>query len=263
MNEKTVDVIKIGGSVITDKGKYATLKMNVLQRICKEISNWNKHAIIIHGAGSFGHIVAEKYDIVSGFKNDSQIEGLIQIRFDMMQLNTKVVDVLRKKGMKAMVFQTSSIVYSNKNEFMSFLKPMKKALELGITPVLSGDINFDEEQGFSIYSGDKLIKLLTEELKIRRVIFCTDVDGLWVKDGEGKTQLLKKICKADFSDLNLVNLTKDEKVDVTGTMEGKIEAIRLMLSRVKQVVIVNGLVPGRLQRALNGKEKLCTIITQD
>ena len=56
---KDLILIKIGGSLITDKTKPYTTRPEVIKRIAKEIkeavSEKDVNLIIGHGAGSFGH----------------------------------------------------------------------------------------------------------------------------------------------------------------------------------------------------------------
>lgn len=60
-------IIKIGGSVITDKNsKYPKLNKKNLKRVCKEICEVMPFPLIlVHGAGSFGHPIVKKYDIIA------------------------------------------------------------------------------------------------------------------------------------------------------------------------------------------------------
>ena len=55
-------IIKLGGSVITDKRKENYFKKDIVDNLAKVIKKANKKTIIIHGAGSFGHIIADKYN---------------------------------------------------------------------------------------------------------------------------------------------------------------------------------------------------------
>ena len=65
-----VTLIKIGGSSITDKGKFETVNKDAvtwLVRVIKRANSINgdkhKRFIIIHGAGSFGHHIAKEYGL--------------------------------------------------------------------------------------------------------------------------------------------------------------------------------------------------------
>ena len=52
-------LIKLGGSIITDKSKKYTYKKEIVDRLSSELKKANKEYILVHGAGSFGHILAK------------------------------------------------------------------------------------------------------------------------------------------------------------------------------------------------------------
>ena len=57
-------VIKFGGGLITDKTQLKTIKAQNLDSVCEIIANVlgkGNEVIIVHGAGSFGHLEAKKW----------------------------------------------------------------------------------------------------------------------------------------------------------------------------------------------------------
>ena len=73
-------IIKIGGSVITDKNKEFTTRPDNIRKIAREIkqaidSNPNLKIILGHGAGSFGHVLAKKYQTNEGIINKESWKG--------------------------------------------------------------------------------------------------------------------------------------------------------------------------------------------
>ena len=55
-------ILKIGGSVLTDKNKISAPKPEEIARMAREISDGkNTKLVLIHGAGSFGHHQAKEY----------------------------------------------------------------------------------------------------------------------------------------------------------------------------------------------------------
>ena len=263
MNKNKFDIIKIGGSVITDKLSYKKLNSDSLNSISEVIAKWGHKSIIVHGAGSFGHILAEKHSITSGFTEFSQLDGIVQIRLDMTDLTKKVVESLQNNKLQAVSFQTSSIVYSQgtENKLNYFIEPIQKALDLGLLPVLSGDVIFKQEKGFSIYSGDALIDLLVQLFDIRNVYFISDVDGLFVRDSDThKMELVERIESKQLSTIELSDFSDKKTIDVTGKMKGKIDDIKSISQHVERVVIVNGSYPERISLLLSGDKAICTTI---
>ncbi|HEC89681.1 MAG TPA: kinase, partial [Thermoplasmatales archaeon] len=57
-------VIKIGGSIITDKSKLGVYREYTMDALAEKMQN--RKILLVHGAGSFGHILAEKYQLNKG-----------------------------------------------------------------------------------------------------------------------------------------------------------------------------------------------------
>ena len=55
-------IVKFGGSIITDKSKKNCFKKEIVDRLASELEHANKKIILIHGAGSFGHIQLTRSD---------------------------------------------------------------------------------------------------------------------------------------------------------------------------------------------------------
>ena len=87
-------IIKLGGSVITEKSKQEFFRQDVMDVLSKEIKKADKEVILGHGAGSFGHIVAKQYELYNGYKNDSQINGFSLTCATVQKLNSLVLDSL-------------------------------------------------------------------------------------------------------------------------------------------------------------------------
>ena len=85
-------IIKFGGSVITNKGRKNTFEKARIQRLASEISGAGKSTIIVHGAGSFGHILAKEFSLHEGFKSKEQIRALTEVQRDVKKLNLMVLD---------------------------------------------------------------------------------------------------------------------------------------------------------------------------
>jgi len=72
-------ILKLGGSVITNKTKVASFKKEVVDDLSREIKRANKQLIIIHGAGSFGHIYAKKYIVLETPQDKVYIGNQVEV----------------------------------------------------------------------------------------------------------------------------------------------------------------------------------------
>ena len=59
-------VIKWGGGLITFKEQLCTVNIEVIDALAEVCSKTEKRLVIVHGAGSFGHMKAKKFRLSEG-----------------------------------------------------------------------------------------------------------------------------------------------------------------------------------------------------
>ena len=237
MNERAriqaeeVYVLKIGGSVLTEKDKVRKARKSVITRISKEIAlalalahgrgaggTTRKKLILVHGAGSYGHPQAKIY-LASRAAKDALIT-----HESAKELNRIVTSSLMEFGVKIMpIHPLSGVVFRGGELNYKIKEQIELALEAGIVPVLHGDVIRDEKGGFRILSGDHLVVYAAKEFKASRVGVGTDVDG--VLDDEG--EVIRKIMPVDVDKMSLKG---SEHVDVTGGMKEKVHLLAKLAS---------------------------------
>ena len=95
-------LIKFGGSVITEKSnEKAVFKESLMSDIAKSLSAAGKQYLIVHGAGSFGHVLAKKFKLNHGFHEDIQRMGFSLTQTKVQELNMYVLRSLQKNGLPA------------------------------------------------------------------------------------------------------------------------------------------------------------------
>lgn len=245
-------VVKLGGSVITDKKRENRARRRIIDRLAGEIKKSNKRTILVHGAGSFGHISARRFDLDYGFKTREQLKGFHITHSNVRILNRIVMDCLYKNSIFSVSIPPVSFVeMRDKKPRYLDLRCFESALRLGLTPVTFGDVVFDDKIGFSICSGDLLVLNISRYFKPEKVVFVMDEDGIFNKDPKRyrDARLLERLSYDDlpFSEENTC-------VDVTGGMKGKIEVIREIAKDGIDVFIVNGNKRDRLFRSLVDKK---------
>lgn len=256
-------IIKIGGSVITDKKKENCFKQEISDNLAKEIKKVDKKIIIIHGVGSFGHILAKKYDLNKGRINDSQLQGFSLTHGMVQKLNSLVLDSLHKNNIPAISIPPHTFLKLNNNKPNKInLNIFKDYLNEGFIPVSFGDVVLDEKLGFSICSGDLLIQLFTQYFKPEKIIFILDEDGLYTSNPKINPNA-KLIKKATIDELKKFTTSLDTHDDVTGGMQGKLEIIKNISQMGIDTVLVNGNKPDRLYKVLVGEDTISTIIYGD
>ncbi len=256
-----ITLLKLGGSVITDKSTPYTTRDAEIARLSKEVADALKakpemRMILGNGGGSFPHQPAKKGDLANGIKDAWQLEHLVETARSAAELNHIIVDSLVKAGVPAISIRPSSAAYTDKRDIVDFnVLMIEEMLKLGAVPVIHGDVLIDLKQGCSIASTEKLFMYLAKVLPVSRVIIGTNVDG--VLDDTNK--VVRSITPANFSKIK-PHLTGASTTDVTGGMLHKVESMLEMSKVVKEIVIINALTPGNIGKALRG-EKMGTVIT--
>jgi len=256
-------ILKIGGSVITDKGKELEVQMQAINRLAEEIRAANvQNLIIVHGGGSFGHPLAQRYAITEGFKEETQRIGFSETHHVMTVLNGLLMDALIWRNVPAVSITPSSCIITKNGRIQCFEDaPLKMLLKIGCLPVLYGDAVLDIKLGFTILSGDQLLSVLATRFNAEHVIIGVDVDGLYDADPKVKktAKMFKHLTLEELKKLQS-KLGKSTACDVTGGMFGKIAELLPAIEQGIPVTIVNAAKPNYIYKALKGKKVKSTLI---
>ncbi len=256
-------IIKLGGSVITNKAKACCFKQEIVDRLAGELQHANKKVILIHGAGSFGHILAKQYKLNNGFRQKKQVQGFALTQAMVQRLNNLVLASLHNHGIPAVSIPPHAVLSLSDHKLSRLdYNIFKKYLALGFIPVSFGDVALDNQLGFSICSGDLLVQLLTAEFKPEKVIFVIDEDGLYTanpKTNKNATFLEN----TTVTELEKLTTSLDAHADVTEGMKGKIHTIKQIAKTGADTIILNGNIHNRLYDTLKGKKVRSTIVYGD
>lgn len=251
-------IVKLGGSVITDKSRYMTPDKRNIARLAKEIAQARKRKafklVIVHGAGSFGHMPAKKYKIKDGIFTERQKYGFAYTNYSCAVLSQHVVSALLKEGIPAVVVPPMTVLdHSNKKLRKFDTRIIASLIDEGYVPVMRGDVVLDTVIGGSISSGDEQVPHLAKMLRARRIVYGVDVDGIFTADPKTnpKAKFIPYIGKDNLQQV-LSSLEEAKTHDVTGGMKGKITEL---LDRASVPInIVNARKPGCMKRMLLGKK---------
>ena len=211
-------ILKLGGSVITDKEAGCAVNRGRLSEIASAIAGAKAGGIVvIHGAGSCGHPEAKRYRLDRG-AGAGHTEGISVTHRAVSGLNDAVVDALREKGVAAIGVHPLHTGLADDGRLVAFeCRHLEVMLSLGMVPVIHGDVVMDLSRGACIVSGDQLVRYLAVGLAIDRVGLATDVPG--VLDGG---RVVPEITRATVSSLHIGD---SKHTDVTGGMRGKIDEL--------------------------------------
>lgn len=253
-------VIKIGGSVITDKSKKYFFKQKVMNRLSSEIKKANRKVILVHGAGSFGHTLAKDFSLNLGYKDNAQLQGFSITHAMVQKLNSLVLESLYENGIYAVSIPPHVILKlkNHKPEKMDY-EIFDDYLNLGFTPLTFGDVVLDDKLGFSICSGDLLLQMLAGYYKPEKVIYLIDEDGLYTSNPKINKNA-EFIKKSNIDELEVLTTDPNSHDDVTKGMEGKLETIKNIVNFGIDTILLNGNIDNRLYNVLSGKETKHTLI---
>jgi isopentenyl phosphate kinase len=250
--------LKLGGSLITDKGKPHTIRENLIARLAEEIKkivseNPNLSLLLGHGSGSFGHVPAKKYQTRLGVQSEEEWKGFGKVWLEARRLNQIVIEALNKVSIPSISFPASSCAISIENTITYWdLTPINAAIDHHIMPVVYGDVIFDDTLGGSIVSTEEIFSFLARRLLPTKIFLAGHDNGVFF-DYPHRTTLIPEITDINWERVSSA-LDHSQNVDVTGGMRTKVN-LMLNLSRELpglEVFIFSGTEPGNLYSALKG-----------
>ena len=256
--KKSITLIKLGGSLLTDKNKPFSIRRDIVTKTINQIIESQKLVIIIHGGGSFGHPIAKDYKLQEGRNRiiKEQELGLVETHAAMEELNQFIVDAFLVEKKPVLSFQPSAMFFKKRGKTtLKGIEQIEMSLELGIIPILYGDIVYNTNQFFSILSGVEIITQLCKSLrkfKVNKVIFGMEKDGIYIQEEDSEENILAEdILDTEIPHLKLAHFS--DKIDVTGGIHGKLKAITKITELGIPVQIVNGLKEGYILKALHNE----------
>ena len=250
-------VIKLGGGLITDKGSMKRFDSESVQKVVESISlvvEIGVPVIIVHGAGSFGHLLAKEWSISDGLDQkiaEEQRMIVKKIRSDMRELNRLIVTRLAESGLEAESLPPSEWAIGTGSKFQGEIINFQREVEEPI-PITFGDVvNTNDELEFGILSGDDLMLRLSRELEVSHCIFLIgDAEG--VLSGPPDQKGSKLIDKLETG--VEIEGPHYSEIDVTGGIGLKIDRARKIASDVEEVWILDGRCPERIVELLTSGE---------
>ena len=236
-------LIKLGGSIITNKNKPLSAKKKIIDKIVQNLKKINEDIVIVHGGGSFGHYWSVKYDMHTK-PEKYNLKGVSIVKNSMIELNKIILDSFIKNKLNPYSLPPTDFVMGNKPINKKILE-IKKIANSGLIPITYGDALWYGNKKSYILSGDKIMSMLARVLKPRLSIFILNEDGLY----------------SDMKTKKLIYNFKDEKIsvkknqmDVTGGMTRKVTEASNISKMGLKVFFVNGNKPERIVNAVKRKK---------
>lgn len=264
-------VVKWGGGLITDKATMKSVNIDLLDRLAEELRtvvNNGVDVLLVHGAGSFGHLKAKQYRLaegrIQGFSDGemTQDEAVLAVQHDMLELNDHVMAALTAHDVTAVSWSPHRWVRGTGLDFSADLEVFQSAPQ-GIVVVTYGDVvPCDAPYMFGILSGDDLVARLAMDVeRVRRLVFA--MGGV---DGVLRSPPVEGIEQDLIETLTPSTAYQGEHathMDVTGGIGLKVHRGFEAARSGCEVIMVNGDVPGRFTGACLGNSVVGTVLRVD
>jgi glutamate 5-kinase len=241
-----LQVIKIGGSIITSKEKECTFNEAGTLSIGRSLAGFKGPLILVHGTGSFGKPPARKYNYMDGFLDESMSDVVAKVENLLRMLQLKVLDAWMQCGLPVIGVNARELFFFDGRSIqLSQTAILTELLGRKAIPVISGGFIINKEGGFCVCSSDVMATALARELHASQLIFATDQEGVYSTNGH-------KVLLEQFhaSELETVAATDG---DVSSGMKGKLEAAIKAAEAGLNTIITDGRDPQNILDLLSGK----------
>ena len=249
--------LKLGGSLITDKTRDNTPRLDVIQRLAGEIAAYRRirpfPLLIGHGSGSFGHAAARKYGTRDGVHSDREWLGFAEVSVVAARLNRLVADALHEAGVPVLSVLPSASARCEDGKLVWLdTRLIRAALDHDIVPLVMGDVALDVTRGGTIVSTEEVFAHLAGEFAVTRALLAGETAGVYTHPAQ--PQIIDCITPEQWESVR-GGLGGSRGADVTGGMASKVRDMLALVSAYPRlsVQIFSGMVEGNVIRALKGE----------
>jgi len=236
-------LMKLGGSIITNKQKPLTANLPVINKIASQLKKIKEPIVVVHGGGSFGHYWSVKYNMHTKPAKYNE-KGVSIVKNSMVELNKIILDSFLKHNLNPYCLPPTDFMSGNKPD-QKKVREIAKIAKAGLVPISYGDVMWYGKNKFYILSGDRIMGILSKILKPRLVIFVLNVDGVY---SDMKTKKLLYEIKGEKTTIAEVEM------EVTGGMSRKIKEAISISKNGTNVFLVNGNKPDRIVNAIRNEK---------
>ncbi len=211
-------VLKLGGSVITDKAREGALDEEGLGAAADAVADASGDLVLVHGGGSFAHPRADAHGVTDTDGTDDAA-AVTDVHSAMTDLSDAVVDALHDRGAPALPVDTlSAASRDGGGELLLPAGTVERMLGEDFLPVVHADPVVQAGAGATVLSGDEIVTSLARSLDADRVGLCSAVPGVLDADGA----VIDRVDRwADVAEA----LGGSDGTDVTGGMAGKVRTL--------------------------------------
>jgi isopentenyl phosphate kinase len=250
-------LLKLGGSLITDKTRPGVARHAAIRRLARELAAVTRNPrgprlLVGHGSGSYGHPAAADGGLTAGADATHSLDAIARTQRRAAELHRIVADALEDAGARPFSLAPSSFLVATNGRIVSRFDPVFEALDRGLLPVVYGDVVLDRKNGATIVSTEALFLMLAKEAiarkrTIARAIWLGETDGVGDRDGATIARL-----SATSAPRLARRISGASGVDVTGGMALRLRAAASLAKTGVPSAIVDGRRRGAIARAIAG-----------
>jgi len=256
---RPIVLLKLGGSLITDKSRPGVARHAVIRRLAREIAAAQGHprgprVLVGHGSGSYGHAEAADGGLIRGADARRRLDAISRTQHRAAELHRLVVAALVAAGARPFSFAASSFLTAAGGRIRGrFFEPIFAALDRGLLPVVYGDVVLDVSRGAVVVSTEELFLLLAREAARRkravaRAGWLGETDG--VRDGDGRTIGRLSAAEAERAARRVSGASGR---DVTGGMALRLRTAGALAAAGIESMIVDGRKAETIARVVAGR----------
>lgn len=269
MSTSFLTLLKLGGSMLTDKTQTEALQSQALQASVQVIAEVLRERptlrlLIGHGGGSFGHYWAEQYGTHRGIQDAGGWLGAARVADAQGRLNRIIVGALLEAGVAAVGVPPLASALAHGGELRQLETATIERMLYGgaaqqqsqrcLVPVVHGDVVLDEMQQVTICSTEAIFAYLTLRLRPQRIVLVGEA-GVFSADPR-RDPAAVRIPRIDASNIEavLAQTGGSHGTDVTGGMTTKVLHMWRLVQAVPGLIVqLVGSDPAVLRQALHGE----------
>ena len=220
----------------------------MVSALSEEIASSDQKVVVVHGGGSYGHVVAKQHGISSD-AGEAPAVGVAQTRGAMYDLDRMVCKTMMEFKLNPYPFSPfDAVSRAGKAAVATWLRALLKE---GLTPVTFGDVSLTPA-GFKVISGDVIVQELSKILQPERCVFALDVDGVYEQNS--------RVIIPELTPSKIRRMSVAAGDDATGGMRSKLEAASRIATGGTKVCFVSGYRRNEFSKALRGLEFYGTVV---
>lgn len=239
INKGTKLVIKIGSSLLVEKGK---IRKSWLDNLVKEVAILQKQGvqvvIVSSGAIALGKSYLKKY-----LKTDFEVKDLAEKQataaIGQINLMSEYKNSFDKKNLIVAQILLTAADCSHEKRYLNATNTISTLLQYGFVPIINENDTVAVEE-IKIGDNDQLAASVAKMIKADYLILLSDIDGLYDKNPKihKDAKLITRIAKIDEK---IEKMAEGAVSSVgTGGMITKIKAAKIAAATNCQTIITNG-----------------------